>query len=425
VAGPASDGWTLAFGPVATTNHRPARPRLLVLNQYYWPGVEATAQLLTELCEALADEYEIRVLTGVLHGHEEDERHLVRNGVEIVRVSSTAFERSRLGLRALNYGTYLTNALVAALTGPRPDLVLTMTDPPMIGDIGLAAARRFRVPLLVISEDVFPEIATRLRRLESPVLVGLLRQLIGLYLKRADRIVAIGETMRERLEAKGAPGERIRVIPNWIDTATISPQAPDNDWARQHRLEGRFVVMHSGNVGHAQNLDVLVRATTFLRDLDDLQVVIVGFGARHADMRALATRLEADCVRFLPYQPREVLPLSLSAADLHFVGLVKGLAGYVVPSRLYGILAAGRPVVVAADADSETAQVVGRVGCGVVVPPGRPELVAAVIRDARAGRLDLDAMGRRGREYVTAEADRHVAVARYRGVLRELTGQAA
>src|SRR5262249_8186995 len=287
VAAPASDGLTLAFGGVATTNHRPARPRLLVLNQYYWPGVEATAQLLTELCEALADEYEIQVLTGVLHGHQEEPRLLVRNRVEIVRVSSTAFERSRLRLRGPNYGTRGATARSPAVTGPRPALVLPMPAPPMIGDIGLAAARRFGVPLLVISEDVFPEVATRLRRLDSPVLVGVLRQLISLYLQRADRIVAIGETMRRRLEAKGTPGERIRVIPNWIDTATIAPQPRENEWARRHRLDGRFVVMHSGNVGHAQNLDVLVRATTFLRDLEDLQVVIIGFGARHADMTAL------------------------------------------------------------------------------------------------------------------------------------------
>ncbi len=407
------------------TAHTRPRPRLLVLNQYYWPGVEATAQLLTDLCEALADEYEIRVLTGVLHGHEDGPRRVVRNGVEVIRVSSTAFERSRLGLRALNYGTYLTNALAEALLGPRPDIVLTMTDPPMVGDVGLVAARRFGVPLLVISEDVFPEIATKLRRLESPLLVGVLRQLVALYLKRADRVVAIGETMRRRLEEKGAPGSRIRVIPNWIDTQSISPQPRDNEWSRANRLDGTFVVMHSGNVGHAQNLDVLVRATTFLRDLDQLQVVIIGFGARHADMTALAKRLEADRVRFLPYQPRELLPLSLSAADLHFVGLVKGLAGYVVPSRLYGILAAGRPVVVAADPESETAQVVERAGCGVLVPPGRPELLARVLRDAHDGKLDLEGMGRRGREYVTREADRTIAVARYRAVLRELAERAA
>jgi glycosyltransferase involved in cell wall biosynthesis len=178
--------------------------------------------------------------------------------------------------------------------------------------------------------------------------------------------------------------------------------------------------MHSGNVGHAQNLDTLVRASTFLRDLKEVLVVIVGFGVRYADMLRLAHRLDVQRVRFLPYQPREALPLSLSAAGLHFVGLAEGLAGFVVPSRLYGIMAAGRPVVVAADPESETAQVVERVGCGIVIPPSRPELLAEVIRDAYEGRYDLDGMGARGRAYVTEDADTRVAVGRYREVLREL-----
>lgn len=397
-----------------------SKPRLLVVNQYYWPGVEATAHLLTELCDALADEYEIRVLTGVVRGHEQAPRREIRNGVEIVRVPSTSFERARLGLRALNYVSYIGSSLLHALTGPRPDLVLCMTDPPMVGDVGLAVAKRFGVPLLVISEDVFPEIATQLGRLNNRLLVGTLRQMIGLYLKRADRVVAIGDTMRRRLEEKGAPSDRIRVIPNWIDTNAIAPQLHDNAWARLNRLTGKFVVMHSGNVGHAQNLDALVRASTFLRDLDDLLMVIIGFGVRYADMLRLAKRLEADKVRFLPYQARDVLPMSLSSANLHFVGLTEGLAGYVVPSRLYGIMATGRPVVVAADADSETAQVVERVGCGIVIPPSRPELLAEVIRDAYEGRYDLDAMGARGRVYVAEDADTRVAVGRYRELLHEL-----
>jgi colanic acid biosynthesis glycosyl transferase WcaI len=396
------------------------RPRLLVLNQYYWPGVEATAHLLTELCEGLADEYEVRVVTGILHRHEDEPRRTVRNGVEIVRVPSTSFERSKLAARATNYLTYLSRALAQALRGPRPDVVLCMTDPPMVGDIALVAARRFRAPLLVISEDVFPEIALELKRLENPVLIGLLRGLVGLYLERADRIVAIGETMRRRLEEKGARPGRLSVIPNWVDTNAITPQPRDNQWARKRRLRDRFVVMHSGNVGHAQNLDSLVRATTFLRDLDDLTVLVVGFGARYEQLVQLAKRLETDAVRFLPYQPREVLAQSLGSADVHVVGLSRGLSGYVVPSRLYGILSAGRPVIVAADADSETAQVVESVGCGVVIPPGRPELLADAIRDLRERRGELDEMGARGRAYVVAEADRSVAIGRYRELLREL-----
>jgi glycosyltransferase involved in cell wall biosynthesis len=396
------------------------KPHLLVLNQYYWPGVEATAQLLTELCEALADDIEVTVVTGVLHGHEDDPRHLVHNGVEIVRVPSTSFERSKLLARAANYVTYLSTALLRGLRGPRPDVVLCMTDPPIVADVALLVARRYGSPLVVISQDVFPEIAVQLKRLENPVAMRLLRGLVSLYLRRADRIVAIGDTMRRRLEAKGAPPERVRVIPNWIDTKRLTPRSKANDWARNAGLHEKFVVMHSGNVGHAQDLDSLVRAGTFLRDLDDLAIFIIGTGARHAELVALAELLEVDQVTFLYYQSRGVLPQSLSAADVHVVGLAPGLAGYVVPSRLYGILAVARPVIVAADAESETAQVVQEIGCGIVVPPGRPELLARAIRDAHDGRYDLQGMGARGREWVEREADRTVAVRRYRDLLLEL-----
>jgi colanic acid biosynthesis glycosyl transferase WcaI len=396
------------------------KPCLLVLNQYYWPGVEATAQLLTELCEALAEEMDVRVVTAVLHGHEDEPAHAVQNGVEIVRVPSTSFERSKILSRASNYGSYLTSALLEGIRGPRPDVVLCMTDPPIVADVALLVAKRYRVPLVVISQDVFPEIAVQLKRLENRALMSLLRGLVGLYLRRADRVVAIGETMRTRLEEKGARPDRLRVIPNWVDTTRLAPLERNNPWACNSGLDTKFVVMHSGNVGHAQDLDSLVRAASFLRDLDDLRIMIIGMGARHAELVELARLYEADQVQFLYYQSRGVLPQSLSSADVHVVGLASGLAGYVVPSRLYGILAVARPVIVAADMESETAQVVERIGCGIVVPPGRPELLARAIRDAHDGVYDLAAMGARGREWVEREADRTVAVRRYRDLLLEL-----
>src|ERR687884_163364 len=167
------------------------RPRLLVLNQYYWPGVEATAQLLTELCEALADEFDVLVVTGMLHGHEDEPRHLVHNGVEIVRVPSTSFERSKVAARAANYVTYLGHALRRGLRSDRPDIVLCMTDPPIVADVALVVARRFGAPLVVISQDVFPEIAVELKRLENRVVAELLRRAIAGYLERAYRILAI------------------------------------------------------------------------------------------------------------------------------------------------------------------------------------------------------------------------------------------
>jgi glycosyltransferase involved in cell wall biosynthesis len=398
------------------------RSRILVLNQYYWPGIEATAQLLAQLCEALARDYDVTVVTGQLRGHELPAEE-VRHGVRIVRVRSTTYDRAQLHLRAANYGSYLGDTALTALRGERPDLVLCMTDPPIIGDVALVVARRFGVPLLVISQDVFPEIAERVKRLQQPILLGALRRLVALYLKRADRVVAIGETMKQRLEGKGAPAERVAVIPNWVDTTELTPRPRRNPWSEGNGLDDAFVVMHSGNIGHAQDLDTLVRAATFLRDVQSLQILVIGFGARHGEVTRLAQRLEVTgAVRFLDYQPREVLPLSLASGDLHYVGLARGLSGFVVPSRLYGVLAAGRPVLVSADAESETARLVDEVGCGVVVPPARPELVARVIRDVVEGRLSLEGMGERGREWVEREADREVAFGRYRTVVADLVG---
>jgi colanic acid biosynthesis glycosyl transferase WcaI len=403
---------------------RRVKPRLLVVNQYYWPGVEATAHLLTELCESLAEDFEVTVITGSLP-HARTRGATVRNGVRIIRVRSTAFERRQMASRAANYFTFAPLALGAGLRSRRPDAVVCMTDPPFAGTVAYAVARRFRIPFVVISQDVFPEIAVALGRLRNPLAVRLLGVLVSFPLKRADRVVAIGPTMRERLEAKGVPSARIDVIPNWVDVRAITPQPKRNAWSTAHGLADDFVVMHSGNVGHAQDLEGLLHAGTLLRDLPRLKIVIVGWGSRHAELVGLAERLELQSVVFLPYQPREALSESLSAADVHVVGLAPGLSGYVVPSRTYSVLAAGKPLIVAAEPSSEPARLVTEIGCGITVPPGVPTRLAAAIRAAYAGELDLESMGRRAREYAEREATPEVAFRRYHALLEHVAGTSA
>ena len=182
------------------------KPRLLVLNQYYWPGVEATAQLLTELCEALAEDVDVTVVTGVLHGHEDEPRRSCRTASR-----SSACRRRRSSARSLlarasNYVTYLSNALLRGLRGPRPDVVLCMTDPPIVADVALLVARRYRAPLVVISQDVFPEIAVQLKRLENPVLMSLLaRARLRCTCGAPTASSRSARRCGKRLEEKGAP----------------------------------------------------------------------------------------------------------------------------------------------------------------------------------------------------------------------------
>ena len=281
------------------------------------------------------------------------------------------------------------------------------------------------MPLVVVSQDVFPEVAVELKRLDNPAVVGALR-LRDPALPRARR----PRRRDRRDDARAARSRRARdagrvvVIPNWVDTTALVPRPRDNEWAREHGLVERFVVMHSGNIGHAQNLDALIRAATFLRDLDDLRIVLIGGGARRDELKELARLLEVDqvAVHGLP-AARARSPTRSRRADVHVVGLARGLSGYVVPSRLYGILAVGRPVIVAADAESETARVVESVGCGVVVPPGRP----GAPRASRSGaRTTASSTSRRwGGAAASGSCARptaRVAVGRYRALLRELDG---
>ena len=295
---------------VTNIGRMPPRPALLVLNQYYAPGQESTAQLLADLCEALAEDYDVTVVTGTVHDAPRAER-TSRNGVNVIRVGSTAFDRSRLALRGFNYVSFVVLALVAALRRPRPQVVLCLSDPPFVSVIGVIVARRHRVPLVVVTQDVFPEIAVALGRLDNPVIVGVLDRLVRFGLRHATRVVAIGEHMRRRLVVKGVREDRISVIPNWTDTEALAPRERTNEWAREHALTDRFVVMHSGNVGYAQDLPTLLHAASRLRDLDDVVVVVVGSGAMGAKLAELASEPRAG-QRALPAIPTAGAPRGIA-----------------------------------------------------------------------------------------------------------------
>jgi putative colanic acid biosynthesis glycosyltransferase WcaI len=407
------------------------RLRILVLNQYFHPDRSATSQLLTELCEDLALVHDVTVVTGRpsydpqfpvrSKGLVSDERH---RRVKVARVWSTQFDRtSGMVGRAVNYATYLASSVVGAVRAGRPDVVLALTDPPPIGLTGLGIARLRGVPFVLVSKDVFPEVAVVLRLLSSRPVIGAARRVSQALFRGADRVVSIGRDMDERLVARGVPRDRISTIHDWSDASVVHPLDGPSVLRSERGWDDRFVVMHSGNVGLSQSLDALLGAADLLRDDPDVVVAVVGEGAAKAGLQAEARRRRLSNVEFLPYQPYETLSDSLGAANVHVVGLRRGLAGFVVPSKVFGVMAAGRPFIAAVEPEAEPALIAVEHGCGIRVEPDDPEALAEGIRAMRE--TDLGEMSRNARKAFEERFDRPRATEAYRRLLESVGGSVA
>lgn len=394
-------------------------PRLLILNQYF-ASREATGQLLLELTEHLADDFQITVVAAsatALAGPDASPDRRVR----VVRVPATRFARASLMGRGANYATFLARLPTIAWRTDKPDVVFCMTDPPVVGLVALALARLRRVPLVLGCQDVHPQLGQVSGQLDHPLVVAVLRIAQRVLLSRADYVVAIGSRMREILVELGAREERIKVIPNWTDTTLISPQPRPTVWAREHDLEGSFVVMHAGNIGRLQGLEVALEAAD---RLPDVRFLIVGDGTGRADLVELAARRQITNVDFVPWQPHNRMGEILSSADAQLVSLIPGLGGLIEPSKLYGVLASGRPLLAALDESSEGAMVARGESCGIAVAPGDPvALAAAIARLATLPEEERTAMGLRGRRYAERCGDRRSAAAAYAEVFRTVLGQ--
>jgi colanic acid biosynthesis glycosyl transferase WcaI len=352
-------------------------------NRSYWPDQAATGQLLTELAEDLVARHGCavtvvagRALNAAANAAGRIWRPIeceARNGVTIVRANGTLYSPRRFAGRAANYLTYFASASAAAFRVGHPDVVVSLTDPPIVGLAARWAARRANARFVFLCEDIFPEVASLLEDFHHPTVNRTLDRVNRYLLREADAVVALGERMRARLvDEKGAEPSRVHVIHNWADCEAIVPGPKDNAFSREMGLADRFVLMHSGNVGLSQNLDVLIEAADRLRSRDRLAIVIVGEGARREHLEREVERRGLSNVRFLPYQPKARLHESFAAADAFVVSLKPGIEGYIVPSKLYGILAAGRPFIAAVDPSCEAAEIARTGRCGVPARPGDP-----------------------------------------------------
>lgn len=347
-----------------------------------------------------------------------------RDGVTILRANGTRFRPRRFAGRALNYVSYFGAAAVASLQLDRPDIVVSLTDPPIVGLPALWTARRFGARFVFLCEDIFPEVATLLEDFHNPLVNRTLDRVNRHLLRNADAVVALGNRMRARLvDEKGADPARVQVIHNWADCDAIVPGSKDNPFTRAHGLGDRFVVMHSGNIGLSQNLEVLIEAADRLRSDPRVVFLIVGEGTKRRALEAEVARRRLANVRLLTYQPKEQLHDSFAAADLFLVSLKQGIEGYIVPSKLYGILAAGRPFVAAVDPSCEAAEIAREFHCGLMASPGDADDLAARIAALLDDKLAVRVMGQNARK-AALQFDRRRAVQAYYDLFARLAGVA-
>jgi colanic acid biosynthesis glycosyl transferase WcaI len=395
--------------------------RVLILNQFFYPDHSATSQLMTDLAESLVEQgVEVTALSSRSRyqgGAPLPSREQFR-GVRIERAWATSFGKGNIAGRLSDYLSFFIGATWRLARTPRPDIVLALTTPPLIGLVAIIVGRLRGTRTVALVQDVYPDVAVALGTLSkgNPA-TRLLDYLSRLTLRRADRIIVLGDCMRERIIEKigESNSSRVDVIRNWADAKQFDSAGEEevNPFVAEHQLENRFVVLFSGNLGRVNEFRTVLEAARHLRERREILFLFIGEGAQCSEIKDFVERHGLENVRLLPYQPRSRLRYSLRAGHALLVTLREGLAGLSVPSKAYAILAAGRALLYVGDSGSDVARMVEEYACGAVVAAGESERLARVIETWADDRAGLEEMNRAARAAFEKSFERGQAISAY------------
>jgi colanic acid biosynthesis glycosyl transferase WcaI len=403
--------------------------RLIILNRYFAPDESATSRMASSLAFALTNRgWKVHVATSrQLYGSPDARLALCQEirGVVVHRIRTSHFGRRNVLGRVADYLTFYISIFWWLLRSTRPaDLLIVATDPPLLSVLASAAASLTGAGRINWLHDLYPEVAAALGISATGPGHRLLQRLRDRSLFGAVMNVAIGERMADYLRLRGVPSDRITVIHNWSDGGSVRPvSSRANPLREQWGLAGKFVVGYSGNLGRGHEFGTILRAAEALCDRPDIHFLFIGAGHYLHWIEQQVQVLGLTNVILKPYQPDSQLSESLSVPDLHLVCLKPSLEGFMVPSKFYGIAAAGRPTVYIGDVAGEIPAILRDADCGNAIPVGDVDALVNCIERLRGSPEQAARWRRNARAVFSQRFDRFLAIDRWCAVLTRVADE--
>ena len=405
------------------------KKKLLIYAHYFYPDVASTGQILTELCEGMTDTFDITVICVVpSYSGTIDEKYKTKriykeehNGIKIIRVRVPEFQKSNKISRIKNLLAYFFNSLLATLKIEKQDYIYTISQPPILGGVLGVLGKWIKGGKLIYNiQDFNPEQTMAVGYSKNKLLLNTVMAVDKFSCKKADKVIVVGrdmqETLRNRFNNKKVPKNVF--INNWINEKEIYPLEQNHprivEFKEKYNLQDKFIIMYSGNIGLYYDLENIIKVIGEFKDREDVVFAFVGDGTVKDKVEAYVKENNLSNVTFIPYQDKSDLIYSLNAADIHWVVNAKGIKGVSVPSKLYGVMAAGKPVLGVLDEGSEARLIVEDCNCGVCIEPGNYKEISNNIEYILNNKEEIRALGLNGRQYLETNLTKEVSINKYK-----------
>ncbi|QYF84817.1 glycosyltransferase family 4 protein [Brevibacterium sp. PAMC21349] len=406
------------------------KKKLLIYAHYYSPDVASTGQILKELAEGMLHAFDITIIcvvpsyTGKVAADYKTKMFYKEeiNGVKIIRIRVPEFSKMKKISRIKNILTYFFGAIFATFKVGKMDYVYSISQPPILGGlIGVWGKWMKHAKYIYNVQDFNPEQTLAVGYSKNKLILNAMIWLDKFSCKRADKVIVVGrdmiETLQGRFKGKMVPNHVF--INNWIDEKEIYPLLADNEkvlaFKKKYGLENKFIIMYSGNIGLYYDLENLIHVIKKFKERNDVAFAFVGEGSIRDNLVLYKDKYDLKNVTFIPYQDKSDLVYSLNAGDVHWCINAKGIKGVSVPSKLYGIIAAGKPILGVLEEGSEARLIIDETKCGYVTEPGNYEEVEAMIErflNEKGTNTPIE-MGERGRGYLVKNLTKNVSIKKY------------